>query len=70
MKFRGGQAGSRRVVVKTRIASLKVGSKAAGAHLRDLVREGVKKDGEPAKLYDLEGEGVDGAAFTPGGGRR
>ena len=64
MKFRGGQAGSRLVVVKARIATLKVGSKAAGAHLRYLVRDGVTKDGEPARLYDREGEGVDGGAFT------
>ncbi len=67
MKFRGGQVGSRRVIVKTRIASLKVGSKAAGAHLRYLVRDGVTKDGEPAKLYDRSSEGVDGGAFTARG---
>ncbi len=67
MKFRGAQVGYRRVVVKTRIAILKVGSKAAGAHLRYLVRDGVTEDGEPAKLYDPEGEGVDGPAFTARG---
>lgn len=67
MKFRGGRAGSRRVVVKTRIATLKVGSKAAGAHLRYLVRDGVTKDGEPANLYDRESEGVDDGAFTARG---
>ncbi len=67
MKFRGGPAGSRRVVVKTRIANLKVGSQAAGAHLRYLVRDGVTKDGAPARLYDKGGEGIDGGAFTARG---
>ncbi|ATC32858.1 DUF3363 domain-containing protein [Caulobacter vibrioides] len=67
MKFRGGGAGYRRVVIKTRMAALKLGSQAAGAHLRYLVRDGVTRDGDPAKLYDRDGEGVDGAAFTARG---
>ena len=67
MKFRGGGAGYRRVVIKTRMAALKLGSQAAGAHLRYLVRDGVTRDGEPAKLYDRDGEDVDGAAFTARG---
>ncbi|ATC30989.1 DUF3363 domain-containing protein [Caulobacter vibrioides] len=67
MKFRGGGAGYRRVVVKTRMAALKLGSQAAGAHLRYLVRDGVTRDGEPAKLYDRDGAYVDGAAFTARG---
>lgn len=58
MKFRGGGAGYRRVVIKTRMAALKLGSQAAGAHLRYLVRDGVTRDGvtrdgEPAKVYGL-----------------
>lgn len=67
MKFRGSVAGSRRVVIKTRMAALKLGSQAAGAHLRYLVRDGVTRDGQPAKLYDRDGEDVDGAAFTARG---
>jgi len=67
MKFRGAGAGYRRVVIKTRMAALKLGSQAAGAHLRYLVRDGVTRDGQPAKLYDRDGEGVDGAAFTARG---
>lgn len=67
MRFRGGGAGYRRVVIKTRMAALKLGSQAAGAHLRYLVRDGVTRDGEPAKLYDRDGEDVDGAAFTARG---
>lgn len=67
MKFRGGGAGYRRVVIKTRMAALKLGSQAAGAHLRYLVRDGVTRDGQPASLYDRDGEGVDGAAFTARG---
>ncbi len=67
MKFRGVGAGYRRVVIKTRIAALKLGSQAAGAHLRYLVRDGVTRDGQPASLYDRDSEGVDGAAFTARG---
>ena len=67
LKFRGGAAGYRRVVIKTRLAALKLGSQAAGAHLRYLVRDGVTRDGQPASLYDRDGEGVDGAAFTARG---
>jgi type IV secretory pathway VirD2 relaxase len=31
------------------------------------VRDGVTKDGEPAKLHDRDSEGVDGGAFTARG---
>jgi hypothetical protein len=63
---------SRRVVVKGRIVGLKAGSKAAGAHLRYLVRDGVTRyrvtrDGEPARLYGADSDDVDGAAFTERG---
>lgn len=58
---------SRRVVVKGRIVGLKRGSQAAGAHLRYLVRDGVARDGEPARLYGPDGDDVDGAAFTERG---
>ena len=66
LRFRGGGAG-RRVVIKARIVGLKPGSQAAGAHLRYLVRDGVTREGEPAKLYDRDSEGVDGGAFTARG---
>jgi type IV secretory pathway VirD2 relaxase len=56
MKFRGAGAGYRRVVIKTRMAALKLGSQAAGAHLRYLVRDGVSRDGQPASLYDRAGD--------------
>jgi type IV secretory pathway VirD2 relaxase len=58
---------SRRVVVKGRIVGLKAGSKAAGAHLRYLVRDGVSRGGEPARLYGADSDNVDGAAFTERG---
>ena len=58
---------SRRVVVKGRIVGLKRGSQAAGAHLRYLVRDGVARDGEPARLYGPQADDVDGAAFTERG---
>jgi len=67
MRFRRLGAGYRRVVIKTRMAALKLGSQAAGAHLRYLVRDGVTRDGRPASLYDRDGESVDGAAFTARG---
>ncbi len=58
---------SRRVVVKGRIVGLRAGSQAAGAHLRYLVRDGVSRDGEPARLYGADSDNVDGAAFTERG---
>jgi type IV secretory pathway VirD2 relaxase len=58
---------SRRVVVKGRIVGLKAGSQAAGAHLRYLVRDGVSRDGEPARLYGAGSDDIDGAAFTERG---
>ncbi|WP_426014016.1 hypothetical protein [Caulobacter sp. DWR2-3-1b2] len=58
---------SRRVVVKGRIVGLKRGSQAAGAHLLYLVRDGVARDGEPAKLYGPSADDVDSNAFTERG---
>ena len=66
MRFRGGGAG-RHVVIKARIVTMKTGSQAAGAHLRYLVRDGVTREGEPAKLYDCDSESVDGGKFTARG---
>lgn len=57
----------RRVVIKARIVRLKRGSQAAGAHLRYLVRDGVTRDGEGARLYGPDSDAVDGAACTERG---
>jgi type IV secretory pathway VirD2 relaxase len=57
----------RRVVVKARIVRLKVGSRAADAHVRYLQREGTTRDGERGRLYGAETDGADGRAFTERG---
>src|SRR5262249_38652369 len=53
----------RRVVVKARIVRLKVGSRAAEAHVRYLQREGTTQDGEHGRLYGVESDRADGKAF-------
>ncbi len=58
---------SRRVVVKARIMGLQRGGQAAGAHLRYLVRDGVTRGGEGARLYGPDSDAVDGVAFTERG---
>jgi type IV secretory pathway VirD2 relaxase len=58
---------SRRVVVKARIVRLRRGGQAAGAHLRYLVRDGVTRGGEAARLYGAETDAADGAEFTERG---
>jgi type IV secretory pathway VirD2 relaxase len=56
--------GQRRVIVKARIAKLKVGDLgAARAHLRYIQRDGVTPDGEPAQLYGPENDQANGTAF-------
>jgi type IV secretory pathway VirD2 relaxase len=57
----------RRVVVKARIVRLKVGSRAADAHIRYLQRDGMTRDGERGRLYGAETDGADGKAFTERG---
>jgi type IV secretory pathway VirD2 relaxase len=57
----------RRVVVKARIVRLKVGSRAADAHVRYLQRDGTTRDGERGWLYGPETESADGKAFTERG---
>lgn len=57
----------RRVVIKARIATLKSGGQAAGAHLRYLVRDGVSRDGEDARLYGPDADAMDANAFTERG---
>jgi hypothetical protein len=46
---------SRGVVVKARVARHKTGSAPLPAHLRYLRREGVTKEGEPARMFDGTG---------------
>src|SRR6266545_2276361 len=62
---RGSDARMRRVVVKARIVRLKVGSRAADAHVRYLQRDGTTRDGE---RYGAETDAADGKAFTERGG--
>jgi type IV secretory pathway VirD2 relaxase len=57
----------RRVVVKARIVRLKVGSRAADAHIRYLQRDGTTRDGERGRLYGAETGAADGRAFTESG---
>jgi type IV secretory pathway VirD2 relaxase len=64
---RGPDARMRRVVVKARIVRLKVGSRAADAHIRYLQRDGTTRDGERGRLYGAETEAADGKAFTERG---
>ncbi|MPZ38329.1 MAG: DUF3363 domain-containing protein [Rhizobiales bacterium] len=57
----------RRVVVKARIVRLKVGSRAADAHIRYLQRDGTTRDGERGQLYGTDTDAADGKAFTERG---
>jgi type IV secretory pathway VirD2 relaxase len=71
LKFVASQRGSRdrmrRVVVKARIVRLKVGSRAADAHVRYLQRDGTTRDGERGRLYSAASDEVDGQAFVERG---
>ncbi len=58
---------SRRVVVKARIVGLRRGGQAAGAHLRYLVRDGVTRGGEGARLYGADSDARDGGEFSERG---
>ncbi len=57
----------RRVVVKARIVRHRIGSGAAGAHLRYLQRDGTTRDGGRGQLYGPEGDRKDGRAFVERG---
>src|SRR5262245_41187222 len=59
--------GMRRVVVKARIVRLKMGSRAADAHVRYLQRDGTTRDGERGRLYGADTDEADGRAFTERG---
>ena len=57
----------RRVVVKARIVRHRLGSGAAGAHLRYIQRDGTTRDGERGQLYGPERDREDGRAFIERG---
>jgi type IV secretory pathway VirD2 relaxase len=71
LKFTASERGPgrrmRRVVVKARIVRLKLGSRAADAHLRYLQRDGTSRDGERGRLYGAEIDEADGKDFTERG---
>jgi type IV secretory pathway VirD2 relaxase len=54
----------RRVVVKARIVRLKIGSRAALAHLSYLQRDGTTRDGGRGPLYGPDSDRVDGRALV------
>ena len=56
--------GSRRVIVKARYTRILNGDLgAAQAHMKYIVRDGVTREGAPGRLYDANGDDVDGSAF-------
>jgi hypothetical protein len=67
LKLAAGQRGPhqrmRRVVVKARIVRLKIGSRAALAHLTYLQRDGTTRDGGRGQLYGPDGDQMDGRAL-------
>lgn len=55
---------SRRVVVKTRIVTMRgQGAKAAAAHLRYIQRDGVTVEGAPGELYSRDSDRAEGGDF-------
>jgi hypothetical protein len=57
----------RRVIVKARIVRHRLGSGAAGAHIRYLQRDGTTRDGARGRLYGPERDVEDGRAFVERG---
>ena len=56
---------SRRVLVKARVVRQKAGASAPlSAHLRYLRRDGVSKEGEPARMFGSDGRDCDARAFA------
>ena len=56
--------GSRRVIVKARYTRILNGDLgAAQAHMKYIVRDGVTREGAPGRLYDANGDDVDGGSF-------
>ncbi|MFN4925437.1 MULTISPECIES: DUF3363 domain-containing protein [Bradyrhizobium] len=68
LKFAAGQKcpgqRMRRVVVKAHIVRLKIGSRAARAHLSYLQRDGTTRDGGRGQLYGPDSDRVDGRALV------
>ena len=68
LKLSAGQRGPgqrmRRVVVKARIVRLKIGSRAALAHLTYLQRDGTTRDGGRGQLYGPDSDRLDGRALV------
>jgi type IV secretory pathway VirD2 relaxase len=62
-----GGARQRRVIVKARIVRHKLGSGAAGAHLRYLERDGTTRDGGRGQLYGPETDHAERGAFAERG---
>ncbi len=57
--------GSRKAVIKVRIAKLRTGNlSAARAHMRYIQRDGVTLQGEPGQLYGKDTDEADGSAFV------
>jgi type IV secretory pathway VirD2 relaxase len=54
-------------VVKARIVRLKLGSRAADAHVRYLQRDGTTREGERGRLYGADSDAADGRAFAERG---
>ena len=54
---------ARRVIVKSLLVKLRANSRAAGQHLRYLVRDGVTRDGAPGQAYDARNEAADVKLF-------
>ena len=71
LKFDVSQRGPgqrmRRIVVKARIVRLKIGSRAALAHVSYLQRDGTTRDGGRGQLYGPDNDRVDGRAFVERG---
>jgi type IV secretory pathway VirD2 relaxase len=71
LKLAGSKRGPgerlRRVVVKARIVRLRLGSRAADAHVRYLQRDGTTRDGERGRLYGAEIDEADGKTFIERG---
>lgn len=61
------QAGSRRVIVKSRFVRAAGKSGKAAAHLRYIQRDGTSRDGERGRLYSATEDRADGDAFLDRG---
>lgn len=65
---RGLSPRSRRVVIKTRLVILKAaGPRSTETHLRYIQRDGVTRDGTPARVYDATSDAADVKSFEARG---